>query len=313
MALTAQFISDAIYKEVSDRIATYPCNNLRASNIGHPCERYLYLLIKHWEEQKPHGYTLQNIFDLGNALEPYAINKLKAAGLEVLTPAIGKAANFKIENPLITGREDIRIKDPTDGQLYPAEIKSLNAFDWDALNSIEDFYNHKRHHVRAYPSQLLAYMWHFAKEKGFFVLVNKQTGELKIIEVPLDWDRLEVMLKRAERVYAALADKTGELLPPACDDISVCEGCQMQHRCTQFHQRIEAEIDDGELEALILKKEELSEPYRAYNDTHERIKQLVGDREKVIAGNFLVTVKTIDKKGYYVEPRSERRINISRF
>ena len=59
--LSAQSIQAAIRNEVENRIKVYPCNNLRASNIGHPCERYLYLLIRHWDEQEPHDYGLQNL------------------------------------------------------------------------------------------------------------------------------------------------------------------------------------------------------------------------------------------------------------
>ena len=70
--LTAQMIQQGVRTEVESRIKVYPCNNLRASNIGHPCERYLYLLIKHWDEQEPHDYGLQNIFDLGNSIEAHS-------------------------------------------------------------------------------------------------------------------------------------------------------------------------------------------------------------------------------------------------
>ena len=93
--LTAQSIQNAIRAEVESRITVYPCNNLRASNIGHPCERYLYLRIKHWEEQEPHDYGLQNIFDLGNTIEEYTINKLKAAGFEIITPT---QRSWKVEH-----------------------------------------------------------------------------------------------------------------------------------------------------------------------------------------------------------------------
>lgn len=307
--LSAASIQQQIREEVEGRITVYPCNNLRASNIGHPCERYLYLLIKHWDEQKPHDYGLQNIFDLGNAIEEYAISKLKAAGYEVITPT---QRSWKVENPLITGREDIRIKDPEDGQLYPTEIKGLSPFEWAKLNSVEDFYNSKKHYVRAYPSQLLVYMWRFEKEKGFFVLVNKLTGELKIIEVPFDWDRADALLKKGERVYAALHDPFGDNPPPACDDATACEDCRLRHICTAAHSPTETSIDDGELESLILRKEELAPSYRAYNEVNEEIKRCVGDRDKVIAGDFLVKVTTINRKAFTVAARTERRINISR-
>jgi len=307
--MNAAQINDNIRREVESRITIYPCHNLRASNIGHPCERYLYLLIKHWDEQEPHNYGLQNIFDLGNSIEAYTIEKIKAAGYEVITPV---TRSWKVENPLITGREDVRIKDPENGELYPVEIKGLSPYEWDKLNGVNDFYNSKKYYVRAYPAQLLVYEWRFEKEKGFFALTNKLTGEIKIIEVPFDWDRADALLKKGERVYKALADTTGKTIPDACDDISVCEKCSLVHVCTAQHTRIATEIDDGELEELIDKKMQLTPAYREYNETREQIKQCVGDREKVIAGKYLAKSVIINKSAYTVQEHQERRINISR-
>lgn len=307
--LTAQYISDRVSEFVKSEIKVYPCNNLRASNIGHPCERYLYLLIKHWDEQRPHDEGLQNIFDFGNSVEEYTIQKLKNSGLEVITPTV---RSWKVENPFITGREDIRIKDPDDGQLYPAEIKGLSPYEWERLNSVEDFYNSKRHYVRAYPSQLLVYCWKFEKEKGFFILTNKLTGVLKIIEVPFDWERADALLKKGERIYTALADRTGKTVPAACEDITVCESCGLCHLCTANIERPEMDVDDGELEALIDEKTAL----KPYVDQHKRldeeIKKKVGEREKVLAGKYVITAKTISKQAYTVAARLERRLTVSR-
>lgn len=307
--LTAAYIDQRVREFVRSKIKVYPCNNLRASNIGHPCERYLYLLIRHWDEQEPHDEGLQNIFDFGNSVEEYTIRKLKDAGLEIVTPTV---RSWKVENPLITGREDIRIKDPDDGQLYPAEIKGLSPYEWERLNTVEDFYNSKRHYVRAYPSQLLVYCWKFEKEKGFFILTNKLTGQIKIIEVPFDWDRADALLKKGERVYIALADPTGSTIPEPCNDISVCESCSLRHICTANHERIEADIDDGELEDIIDRKNELKPAADAYKAADEELKRCLGDREKVIAGKYLVTAKTISKSEYVVKARQERRVIVSR-
>lgn len=304
--LTAEYISDKVSAFVQSEIKVYPCNNLRASNIGHPCERYLYLLIKHWDEQQPHDESLQNIFDFGNSVEAYTIQKLKDAGLEVITPT---QRSWKVENPLITGREDIRIKDPEDGQLYPAEIKGLSPYEWERLNTIEDFYNSKRHYVRGYPAQLLVYLWKFEKMKGFFILTNKLTGKLKIIEVPFDWERADALLKKGERIYAAL---NGGDIPDACDDYTVCEQCGLRHICTADIQRPETDIDDGELEALIDRKNELAEAYRAYNEANDEIKRVMGDRESVLAGKYIATAKIINRKAYTVAARQERRVSIRR-
>lgn len=307
--LTAEYISDRVSDFVKGKIKVYPCNNLRASNIGHPCERYLYLLIKHWDEQQPHDESLQNIFDLGNSIETYTIQKLRDAGLEVITPT---KRSWKVENPLITGREDIRIKDPEDGQLFPAEIKGLSPYEWERLNIIDDFYRSKRPHIRAYPSQLLVYCWKFEKEKGFFVLTNKLTGQLKIIEVPFDWDKADALLAKGERIYKALSDPTGEYIPPGCDDVSVCDKCSLRHICTAGHTRIEADIDDGEIEAVIDRKNELKPAVDEYNKANDELKRLVAAREKIIAGKYLVTTKVIQRAEYVVQARQERRISVSR-
>lgn len=307
--LTAEYISGKIDHFVRSEIKVYPCNNLRASNIGHPCERYLYLLIKYWDKQEPHDIGLQNIFDFGNSVEAYTIQKLKDSGLEVMTPT---QRSWKVENPLITGREDIRIKDPDDGQLYPAEIKGLSPYEWERLNSIEDFYSSKRHYVRGYPAQLMVYCWKFEKEKGFFVLTNKLNGRIKIIEVPFDWNRADALLKKGERVYAALADCTGRTLPDACDDLSVCEECYMRHLCTAEHPRIEAEIDDGELEDKIRRRMELSPYKKEYEAVDADIKALMCGRDRVLAGQFLVEKQIIHKREYTVKARDETRVTIKR-
>ena len=308
--LTADYIAAKVSDFVQSEIKVYPCEHLRASNVGHPCERYLYLLIRNWEDQEPHTEGLQNIFDLGNSIEAYTIKKIRDSGLEVVTPT---QRSWKVENPLITGREDIRIKDPETGELIPAEIKGLSPNEWEKLNTVEDFYNSRRYYVRGYPSQLLVYLYKFEKEKGFFILTNKLTGELKIIEVPFDWTRADELLKKAERIYAALADSTGNTIPEACDDLSVCERCQMRHLCTAAHERTETEIDDGELEEAIDRKNELAPLYREYNEINDQIKKMVGEREKVISGKYVISTKTINKVEYIVPARVERRISIKMF
>lgn len=307
--LTAQYISGKISEFVQSEIAVYPCHNLRASNIGHPCERYLYLLIRHWDQVEPHDEGLQNIFDLGNSMEDYTINKLRDAGLVCLTP---KVRSWKVENPLITGREDIRIQDPDTGEFFPAEIKGLAPNEWERLNSVEDFYSSKRYYVRAYPAQLMVYCWRFEKEKGFFILTNKLTGQIKCIEVPFDWDRADQLLKKGERIYSALADTSGATIPDACGDISVCERCSLRHICTAPHERIEADIDDGELEDIIDRRNALRAGYDAYREADDELKRCLGGRAKVICGKYLVTAKIISKGEYTVKARQERRVTVTR-
>lgn len=301
-----QEMNNKIKEQKQSKIKLYPCNNLRASNVGHPCERYLYLSIKNWEDKRLYNTTTQCIFDLGNKIEEYVIQTLKDAGFEVITPTV---RSWKVDNPLITGREDLRIKQE-DGQFYPVEVKGLIPQEWEKLNSVDDFLNSKKYYVRAYPAQLYVYMFQFGKEKGYFALCNKLTGEIKLIEVPFDYDYAEKILQKAERIYDCLGK--GEL-PTSCDDISVCEHCDLAHVCTANIKRVETDIDvTGELDDLVDKKQELSKYYREYSEVNEQIKKAIGERQKVLSNKYIFERKVIHKKEYIVSARDEIRINVKR-
>lgn len=305
--MTAEQINAKLFKAKADKIQVYPCNNLRASNLGHPCERYLYLLIKHWDEQKPHDVGLQNIFDLGNTLEEHTIKNIKEAGFEVVTPTV-RSWKIEVKNGIITGREDIRLKDEN-GELLPVEIKGLSPFEFDKLNSVDDFLKSKKAYIQGYPAQLFIYMFKFEKEKGFFALTNKLTGETKFIEVPLDYEYGEKMLQKAERIYTALEENKP---PEACEDISLCEGCSLAHICGECR-RVPADIDlDDELDELINKKQELAAAKKEYEAVDKEIKAKIGEREKVITGQYLIERKSFTKKAFTVPESTQYRINIKR-
>lgn len=305
--MTATEINEKLFKAKSDKITVYPCTHLRASNLGHPCERYLYLLISHWQEQKPHDVGLQNIFDLGNTLEEHTIKNIKEAGFEVITPTT-RSWQVDVKGGIITGREDIRIKDEN-GNLLPVEIKGLSPIEWQRLNCVDDFLHSKRAHVQGYPAQLFIYMLHFGKEVGFFALTNKLTGETKFIEVPFDYELGEKYLSKAERIYKALEDGKA---PEACEDISFCENCQLAHICGECR-RIPADVElDDELEQLIKRKEELAAAKKEFEAVDKEIKQRVGEREKVITGSYLIQRTSFEKKAFTVPASVQYRINIKR-
>lgn len=305
--MNATEINGRLFKAKAKKITVYPVRNLRASTLGHPCERFLYLQIKHWEEIKPHDVGLQNIFDLGNTLEEHTIKNIKEAGYEVITPT-QRSWQLEVKGGVITGREDIRIK-AENGELLPVEIKGISPFEYDKLNSVEDFLRSKRPYIQGYPAQLYVYMLHFGKDKGFFALTNKLTGETKFIDVPLDYELGEKYLSKAERIYAALA--SGEA-PAACDEISACEKCPLAHICGECR-RVPTDIDlDDELDELINRKQELAEARKEYDAVDKQIKQKIGERDKVITGQYLIERKSFTKKAFTVPESTQYRINIKR-
>jgi len=275
------------------KIKTYPTNNLRASEIGHPCERYLVLSITNWQDKKPHEATLQNIFDLGNALETEAIRRLKESGLEILTAR----KNFRMDAPLITGREDVMIQDPESGELYPCEIKGLAPNSFNALDSVEDMRRSKRYYIRKYPAQLQIYMLHHEKEKGFFILFNKITGQIKVIDVALDYEYAEKLLKKAERIYIHISNKT---LPDCIDDENICSDCPLLLICGARINRGEVHIDTGELEAMLLRRDELLPHIREMDSIKFGIKQAMRGCDKAFTESYFVQKKTVERKPFVV-------------
>lgn len=305
--MDAKQINEKISEWRKGKIKQYPCEHLRASLVGHPCERYLALSISNWQDKLPYDETLQAIFDFGNSVETYAIDCLKKAGFEIVTP-VDRA--FRIENPLITGREDLRIKDDN-GELIPVEVKGLQGQEWENLNSIDDFNNSKRSYIKAYPAQLFCYMWHFQKEKGYFCLVNKQTGQIKVIEVKLDYDYMDWILERSKRVYNALEEKTVDELETV-EDYSTCDRCDLKHCCKSHYKPVEAEIDDGTIENLIREKLALEPSVDRYEEIAGEIKHAVGSRDKVIAGEWCVSKSLIEKKPYTVQGGTYEKIAIKK-
>lgn len=305
--MNATEMNAKLFKAKADKITVYPCTHLRASNLGHPCERYLYLLIKHWEEQKPHDVGLQNIFDLGNTLEEHTIKNIKEAGYEVITPT-QRSWQLNVKGGIITGREDIRIKDEN-GELLPVEIKGISPYEFDKLNTVDDFLKSKKSYIKGYPAQLLVYMLHFGKEKGFFALTNKLTGETKFIEVPFDYDLGEEYLSKAERIYQALEKNEA---PEACEDISMCENCSLAHICGDV-KRVPVDVElDEELDELINRKQELAAAKKEYEQVDKEIKAKIGEREKVLTGEYLITRKAIVKQAYTVPESVQYRMYIKR-
>lgn len=208
--MNAETINNALRDKLQEKCKVYPQNNLRCSSIGHPCWRYVYLSITNWEDKPAPDVGLQGIFDLGNTLEEHVINHIKAAGFEVITPT---AHSFRIDPQGITGREDLRIKDPETGELIPVEVKSISPFEFDKLNCFEDFVNAKKPYIRAYAAQIQLYMLKFGKEYAFFALINKLTGAIKFIRVEFDYDFCEIYSPK--RTISMNASRTKHRPKPA--------------------------------------------------------------------------------------------------
>lgn len=290
-----QVILDRIYEGKKKYIKVYPVHKLRASEIGHPCERYLVYSITNWQDREPHTPELQMIFEGGNLIENMAIKDLEDAGFRVYRPEPDKAIYDAFVD--ITGHIDVRV-DFGDGKVYTGEIKGLNHLDFDKVNSVEDMLNSKKPWLQKYPAQLMTYLYIKGEERGFFYLKDKLNFKPKIIWVDLDIDYMDGIIAKAERVKRHVTEKT---LPDRCEDIELCEKCAFKHICLPEMARNELEfVVDEEFEEMLEQREKLKEAADEYNHLDKEIKKRIGDREKLSVGNFLITGKWVERKGYAV-------------
>ncbi len=272
----------------SRRIKQHPMNNLRASSIGHPCDRYHYHSIHDWKEKPLHDAVVQSIFDEGNLHEGDIMRQLSEMGFKV----VESQRAFQIDKPLITGSIDGILL--WEGKRIPFDAKSIADHGFNEIESAEDMLFSRKHWMRQYPAQLQIYLLQTAQEIGGFILKNKTTGEMKPIWMAIDYDYAEQILKRAERVYAALAKEE----PPArVNDFDICSDCPFKAICLPDMKAGPGVrmIDDRELAALLDRRESLEKQGKEFAAVDGEIKdeaKIIGKGEYV-CGSWLLRVKEV--------------------
>jgi len=279
------------------KIKIYPQHVPRASQIGHPCERFLVYSITRWQDQAPHDPGLEFVFEGGRLVEELAIKDFEEAGFKIYRPEPDRA--IAESKPRITGHIDIRV-DFGNGEVYTGEIKGLNKYDFDSLNCLEDFLNSKKVWIRKYPAQLMTYLYIKGEERGFFYLKSIPGFQPKLIWVDLDLEYMEEILKKTERIENHVKEGT---VPDPIDDYDICQRCGFLHLCLPEMKAQPMEmIDDFELEQKLKRREELSPLVKEYRELDREIKKAVEGKEKLMIGDYLITGKYIERKGYEVKP-----------
>jgi len=292
------------------KIKVYPQHVVRASDIGHDCERYLTYSITNWQDKSPHDVGLEFVFEGGRLVEDLAIKDFEDAGFKVYRPEPDKG--IAEARPAITGHIDIRV-DFGDGRPITGEIKGLNKYDFDSLNCLEDFYRSKKVHIRKYPAQLMCYLYIKGEDRGFFYLKSIPGFQPKLIWIDLDYEYMESILQKTERIESHIKNKT---LPDQITDYSVCERCGFLTLCLPEMKRMPMEfINNDEFEQKLIRHEELKPMTKEYDDLDKEIKKLLEGKEKIMIGDFLIVGQLIEKKGYtpkQIEASSYWKYKISR-
>lgn len=282
-------ISEKWLESKQKKIKQYPQNNLRASSVGHECERYHFHSIKDWEEKTLHDPILQSIFDEGHLHETAVIKELLSLGFEV----VEQQRAFQIEKPLITGHIDGIIR--YEGKDYPFDVKSVSEHVFRKIDSIEDLMYSKTRYQRGYVAQLQLYLLMTNSEVGCFILKNKTTGELKAIWGQIDFDYCDKILKRAERVYKSIESNQA---PKRIDDFDMCSNCQFAHVCLPD---LKAEglkqINDQEFGATLERLDQLKPVVKEFKELEkevDKVKEAVGTGE-YICGDYVLKINEYER------------------
>lgn len=274
-------------------ITTYPVRANYASQMGHPCLRFLVYNRLNWQERKPISLRMKLIFDEGRNQEKQILRDMRDAGIEV----VQEQQPFTWEKYCISGRIDGIIKN--NGNKIPFEIKSMSPFAFNAINSEGDMYS-GRWYYRNYLAQLTLYLLMVESEIGLFILKNKSTGEIKQIEYPLVYEFGEHLLNKAKKVNEYVEKKEyPERIEYRAD---VCNECAFFLSCLPSKLMEETEVViDEELNLLLEQRSILKPKISECAKIEKQIKARIGERKKVVCGDWVLEKITKTRKGYVVK------------
>jgi len=299
-------IVEKLDRETEKRIKQYPHPNNRASECGHPCIRFLVLSRLYPEKKALHDLGLQRIFDEGGLHERAVLREIESAGFEL----VEQQRAFEWRKYQLSGRIDAKIR--LNGKLIPLEIKSCspNIFPSIKDSTTEEMINSKHVWVRRYPGQILSYMMMDNKEEGIIIFKNKTTGEKCQKNFKLDYDYMEMIIQKLEKVNGFVAKN--EI--PEVEVSEECNSCGFS-KTVCFPDKDYGPgfviLSDKEKEEMLNRREELKEPAKEYNSLDKKLKAHFKG-QNCIVGDFKIESTEIEKKGYTVDPGSYIKVIIEK-
>lgn len=288
---------DVIEKHLqSERKSFAPACNY-AYNSGHPCARNLVYNRLNWQEKALPSTNSLLIFREGNLHEEAVIRLLMDSGIKI----IETQRPFEIKQIQLRGKIDGQIVDDETGKKYPCEIKSMNPFDWEKINSLEDMKKSTKVWVRGYVTQMMIYLLGLNHDNGIFILKNKVSGALKFVLCPLDYEYAEKEFKKLETVNRHVEAGT---YPERIEDRTVCQYCEFKHICLPDEASEGITITDNqELLDLLDEREKLKEAAKAYDAIDDKLKAYWKDLSEgthLVGGKFQVKISSYDRAFYNV-------------
>jgi len=305
-----------------DQIKQYPVTSIYASELGHPCPRYLCYRQVAWRRQKKITPRLKMLFQVGNEHGEAVVRILQDAFRDNQQWRSTLVEQMEVPLPEnddgVHGRIDCVLKFPMNTETermscyIPTEVKGMADATYNKINSVQDMLTDPATYVNKYPAQLTMYCHYAEVPHGLFVWRNKQTGAIK--GIPLDYDPkyAEGLVKKArlvkrsvEKFKRAKTDEGKEKSLP--DRIKwrgrVCGRCDFLGVCLPDMDQtagIENLLGDTELHDCLVNRMECLEASKVFKKADKELKDHlkticdemeVGETKTLLLPSFDVEVK----------------------
>ena len=215
---------------------------MQASKVGFPCDRNLWYAVNGYESEiKP---RTQRIFDVGTALEPIVVDWLNQDGWITFYNSGSQRAELElyanIKGGKIGGHPDVFMENGYVNNVL-ADIKTMNerAFiTWKRNGTLKDKPQYADQlHVYAYAAMAAG----APVDKLAVVGVNKNTSELHIDLFDYSEERMNEIIKRAERIFSL------DTPPEQGDRMEswACQYCEYAKHCDIYQAKHKQDTEVG--------------------------------------------------------------------
>lgn len=279
----------------------YQPTSFWASRVGHPCARYLYHAWVDYDKATPPPESLREVFAEGRAQERAVELMLADCGFRV----IQTQTKVRIDDPPITGKIDGRISPEARMDGWPlnergepkaliCEIKSLSQYSYPDVNSLADMLNSERWYERMWPTQLQLYLYALGEDVGIFLVKNKVRFAVKDLWIEKDPLYVASILERVREVHERILAKD----PPGRTEGEQCHDCEFRLECKPdiFYGEAAHISDEERLASLLDRREELLPARYELDSIDAELKQILGERETVVCGDWLIQGTWVNRK-----------------
>lgn len=275
-------INEAQQNYMKERIFRSRWKSIRASGLDDVCNRRIFYYMTCGELADEMTTDLVSIFEEGKDQEPGVRRFLSELGFEVKKSGFNENWN------------EFNISGSIDGVLeygldkYIVEIKTVSDFAWESLYTAEDF---KEGFYRKWYGQMQIYLLLFQYERGLFILKRKSAKQIRIIEIELNYEYAEGLLKKAEVVNKALKESTP---PDFIKNPIECRKCpffgKVCNPIMDFGDAI-VNIEDPVIAEKLKRREELAAARAEYEKLDKELKDRFKEIPDVLCGDYHITGK----------------------